>query len=509
MSLGHQLVRNVLSSWLGYALRLAIGFSFVPYITTVLGCEKYGIWVIAFQAIGYFTLLDLGLERAVIKFTAHHAAREDWQAVRKVFSTAVTTYLVLGLSALISCFLFGWLAFEVFKGPLEIIQEGRNAFYILGIFLSIRLAFTPWTGTIVGLQRSDIVTVLDIVEEATRIGLMVLVLYFGGGLTLLAVSVLIAGILRTLGAVLWVKLNRGEIRTSRTDIETDTRKELFRYAGVSLAINFAWLIIFGSDMALLGMLASSAAAGLFAPSANIMLYLRNLINAVGTPLAPAVTSLDARKLGSAVQDGYLRGIKYVSFAATVLAVGVILFSNSFVHLWLAPEYAETATVMAILAFGTAIFLPQIIGNAVLFGLEKHKYLLLALIIEATLKLILSLTLIGRYGAVGMAVATASAQVLTCLTVYPAIMSRALEIPFARLLLTQVRFSALAVVVTVPVSLGVIFLVSPDNWQTFFFDTLSVALFGALAGYRLVLEKADRVRIFDVIFRRKSQGTSLK
>lgn len=509
MSLGRQLIQNILTSWLGYALRIVIGFIFVPYITATLGSERYGIWVIAFQIIGYFTLFDLGLERAVVKFVAHLAVRKDFGAVTRVFSTAASLYFALGACALITSWLFGFLAFDIFKAPLAVIQEGRGAFYLLGTLLSVRLCLSPWTSTVVGLQRSDIINALDIGEEVLRVTLLVIVLSLGGSLTWLAAAVLGAGLLRHIGTVLWLRFRHREIEFTRSEVDPAARRDLFRYAGISFAINIAWLIVFGTDMALLGLLSSSAAAGLYAPAANIMLYLRNAVNAAGIPLAPAVASLESRKLGNSVQDAYLRGIKYVSFGAVFLATGVVSYAAPFVRLWLPPEFGDTARVMTILAIGSAAFLPQIIGNAVLFGLEKHKFLLAALACEAVLKLTLSLALIGPYGAAGMAAATAAAQIVACLSVYPYVMSRVLNVSLRRLLLTQIKSGLLAAVVTIPVAAALSHLLPPSGWPLLFANVFIVTIVSAVVGFGVVLESSDRKHIQEVIIRRNWSGESPK
>lgn len=479
-------------------MRIIIGFAFVPFITASLGSERYGIWVIAFQVIGYFTLFDLGLERAVVKFVAHFSARRDSAGVSRVFSTATSIYLLLGLAALVASWLFGAFIFDLFKGPFAVIQEGRGAFYLLGILLSLRICFAPWVNTVVGLQRSDIINALDIGEELLRVALLVLALLLNASLTWLAAAVLGAGLIRLIGASLWLRKTHPEIELRRTAVDMSARHDLFRYAGISFAITLAWLIVFGTDMVLLGWMASSAAAGLYAPAANLMLYLRNAVNAAGTPLAPAVANLESRDLSGAVHDTYLKGIRYASFVSVFLSAGVILFAEPFVRLWLRPEFSETADIMAVLAVGSAAFLPQIIGNAVLFGLERHRYLLAALACEATIKLALSLVLIGPYGAIGMAAATSVAQVVAALTVYPFVMSRVLGISVSRLLATQVKSGVPAALVAVPVAIIMMRLLLPDNWSLLLIDIGVVSMVTAVVGLIFVLDSTDRKRILDVL-----------
>ena len=45
MTIARLFFKNILSSWVAYAIRLALGFLFVPYITSVFGSEEYGVWV--------------------------------------------------------------------------------------------------------------------------------------------------------------------------------------------------------------------------------------------------------------------------------------------------------------------------------------------------------------------------------------------------------------------------------------------------------------------------------
>jgi len=71
-----------------------------------------------------------------------------------------------------------------------------------------------------------------------------------------------------------------------------------------------------------------------------------------------------------------------------------------VALWLEPEFAESAEVMRILAVGSAFLVPQIVGEALLFGLDRHRLLLRALLIECLAKIAFSFWFIPRYGLIG-------------------------------------------------------------------------------------------------------------
>ena len=259
------------------------------------------------------------------------------------------------------------------------------------------------------------------------------------------------------------------------------------------------MIIFSTDSLLLGLLASSAAAGIYAPGAQLMLYLRHIVNAIGIPLIPAVSQLESTGNFDRIRDIYFRGLKYISYFSFFLTVGVILYARSFVGLWLKPEFADSAQVMIILAVSSAFFLPQIIGNSILFGIEKHKYLLYVLVCEASIKIVLSFLLIGKYGLTGMALAATIPQLLLYVTIYPYFMARVLNLPLHRIVLYSLGPGLAALVVTLPSALYIKYILPPLSWPTFLANIALVTAVAALPAWFL-LEAEDRRMLFKLIKR---------
>ncbi|MFZ1684853.1 MAG: oligosaccharide flippase family protein [Candidatus Zixiibacteriota bacterium] len=495
MSLGRQLLRNIVSSWISYGIRLSCGFFFVPYIAATLGGERYGLWTIIFQAINYFTLLDLGLERAVVKYVSKYVGQKDQRNISKTLSTATALYTGLGLLIGISAFAISQFFFGLFHiNDPALLTDSRTAFLILGLFLMSRFLTNGYTQTIVGMQRTDVFNVLDVFEEVFRIGTLVYLLSQGYGLTALATGIFGVSLIRQLGVVIWMTWRHPEIRFRPGDIDKGRAKELFGFSTVSFGITLAWLVIFGSDAIILGLLATPTAAALFAPASQLMLYLRHIINAIGTPLAPAVSQLDSRAASDQVALTYRKGVKYVTYLSFFVSAGVVIFAHPFIQLWLPIQFEPTASVMAILAVGAAFFLPQILANAILFGLEQHRYLLIVLIFEAAIKLTLSLILVGQYGAVGLAIGTASAQVAMYSFVYPMLICRRLKIPAGPILVTSLRSALLALVVTVPLSLFIRMSSQPTNWLTIGMEIALVSAVVMLVGLVTLAEADDRARI---------------
>jgi O-antigen/teichoic acid export membrane protein len=446
--LKQQLHKNIGVSWAGHLVQMAISFFFVPFITSVLGDARYGVWVIVFQTISYFVLFDFGLEQALVRFLSKHLSTRDFIRINQTLSTTLGLYLVLGSAIIVGVWLTATFLFDYVRiGDPLMLQEGKTALKIIGLYMGLRFFLTPYGGVLGGFQRFDIARGLGIVEELVKAALMVWLLASGYGLVALAWTVVGLSVLKQGAAYVILKRIHPEVVVSPSGFHRATAKELLGYSKITFGIIIGWLIIFNTDSVLLGLLASSAAAGVYAPGAALMLQIRLIVNAVGGPLTAAVSHLEARNDLETIRRFYARGIKYCSYLSFFASVGVILYARPFVALWLEPEFAGAAEVMRVLAVSSAFFAPQILGNAVLFGTGNHSHLLRVLVLEAAAKIALSLVLIGPYGMLGMAYAAAIPQFLLYVTLYPVLLARVLKVTPAWIVLSSLRSGLTAMVVS--------------------------------------------------------------
>lgn len=498
MVLRVQLIKNVFSSWFAYGVRLVISFFFIPFITGVLGDTRYGIWVIIFQTINYLSLLDIGFEKALVRYLSKFLGHKNYQDINRVISTAAVIYLIIGTLAIITVWLVANYFFGYFKiNDPELLAEGRAALIIIGFYLGFRFYLFPMGGTLGAFQRYDLANFLNIIEELLKTLVMVWLLYNGYGLIALALVIFISTVLKLSAGAIWLKRLHPAVTFKPGLADRATAHTLFTYSKISFGITIAWIIIFNTDVVLLGLLSSSAAAGIYAPGAQLMLYLRHIINAIGIPLTPAVSQLESTTPLAKIGDIYLKSVKYISYLSFFIAVGTIIYARSFVGLWLEPEFAQAARVMIILAAGSAFFLPQIIGNYILFGIEKHKYLLYVLICEAVIKIVLSFILIQRYGLVGMALAAVIPQILLYITIYPYFMARVLKLPLARIMINSLSPGILALVISIPAGLLTKYLIPVSGWGTFFINISVVTAIVALPGW-FVIDAEDRRMLVNFI-----------
>src|ERR1700726_4993279 len=94
-----RLARNIVWNAAGIGLPLLIGIAVVPTIVKGLGTERFGFLSIVWMLIGYFSIFDLGLGRALTKLAADKLARDEEDEIAPLASTALI--LVFASSALV------------------------------------------------------------------------------------------------------------------------------------------------------------------------------------------------------------------------------------------------------------------------------------------------------------------------------------------------------------------------------------------------------------------------
>ncbi len=487
-------VKNITATSTAYVIRIIISFFFVPFITSVLGDARYGVWVILFQTINYFTLLDLGLTSAITRYVSKYLAERNYPAINRVLNSSSLLYFVIGTVVALGIYIFATLFFGYFKvGDPEILEEGRRALIILGFFMAFNFYFLPFGNSLGAFQRFDLARSLAIGEEILRTILMVILLRKGYGLESLALTLLLFTVKRHVLTVIVLRRLHPEVRPGREFIDRETTGMLLRYSRTSFAIVAGWLVIFNTDAFLLGLIGSSAAAGVYYPGAQLLLYARNAINAIAQPLTPMVSHLETSSGLDGVRKLYLKSLRYSSYLSFMLSVGVIIYARNFVGLWLAPEFLGSAEVMQVLAVGSAFFLPQILGNSVLFGIGKHRYILMVVACEAVSKIVLAVILIKPYGLLGMAVASAVPQAILYLTLYPYFMARALNLGYLKQIGHSLRTGVPGGVICLIVGLGIRQLLPPDTWMTFAINLMILFVAAAVPAW-LLLESDDRGRV---------------
>ena len=92
-----QLKKGALLSYLTLMLTNIIGLILTPYIIKNLGDSEYGLYILIGGIIGYLTILDLGLNNAIVRYVSIYRAKNDKQGEEVFLGITMFIYFVISL----------------------------------------------------------------------------------------------------------------------------------------------------------------------------------------------------------------------------------------------------------------------------------------------------------------------------------------------------------------------------------------------------------------------------
>ena len=116
---GKLLARNTVWNLVGQGVPLIAAVFAIPLLIKGLGIERFGVLTLAWMVIGYFSLFDFGIGRALTKVVAEKLGSGHTEDIPAIAWTALFLMLVLGVVGAIvvaGCFLPQQRGYEMVAG---------------------------------------------------------------------------------------------------------------------------------------------------------------------------------------------------------------------------------------------------------------------------------------------------------------------------------------------------------------------------------------------------------
>ena len=171
---------------------MLVGLVSIPILIRAMGADRFGILTLAWALIGYTSLFDLGLGRALTKVVAEKVGTSDRGQIPELFWGSM--FLLAGLALLAARLIVGLtpLLVRILQMPSSLRAEARSCFYLLGSCTPFVIAAPGLRGMPEALQRFDLVNAVRLPSGAFMYARPLLVLPFSHGLPAV-VMVLVLG----------------------------------------------------------------------------------------------------------------------------------------------------------------------------------------------------------------------------------------------------------------------------------------------------------------------------
>jgi O-antigen/teichoic acid export membrane protein len=401
-----KIVENIFSSWANLVVTVILAFLVSPIVVTSLGKELYGIWILVTSVTGYFTVLDFGVNTAIVRYISSSAAQKDDKKSRQVYSTSMFIFGTTSLAVLLFSAVFGYFFQDIFR----LYHIPRYYLYVVFMISALDLAgglvCSVFLGTLAGLQEFKFLNGSTVLVNLVKSAVIVIMLKNGYALLTIALLQLAASAVRALSQHYYLKKKYVNIHFSKDEVNRDTVKLIYNYSIYSFIIAVALKLLFYTDSIVIGALVNVSEVVFYAIPSTLLDYLEKFVWSMVAVLVPVISANEAAGANLSNVRLYITGTRYTLLVSLPIMISLYLYGSDFIRLWMGPEFgARSLWVLRLLLLGFGFSFSQLIAHGILKGISRHKVLAYILALEALGNLIISVALARPYGIEGIAFGT--------------------------------------------------------------------------------------------------------
>ena len=367
---GDRLARNVVLNLTGYCAPMVVAVFAIPVLVRGLGTDRFGILTLAWVLIGYLSLFDLGLGRALTKLVAEALGEGDEDRVARLVWPALIFMALLGAAvAAGAMLLLPWGIREVLNIPEALQGETLGAFTLLGVF------FTPGHPEHRDARRAGrLPAVRPDQYGPDRLGGLffcrpLAVLPFSRSLVPVVAVLMVgrvAACLAHFALGFWVV----PALRSRRPIEREHLLPLLRFGGWMTVTNLLHPVMINLDRFWIGAWLSVTAVAYYATPNEVVTKLWFYPWALIGVLFPAFSTSVAADPAQ-TRRIYGSGLKFVFVVMFPVTLIIATFAHEALGLWLDKTFAEASgPVLELFCFGVLLYSLAQIPFALIQGVGR-------------------------------------------------------------------------------------------------------------------------------------------
>ena len=417
-ALGRRIFLSTASNYVGQIVVIGVWFLLTPFILDRLGATQYGLWVLVASFLAYGTLLDLGVNEAVVKYVAEHRAKGDSDAASSLIATTLWIYMALGLAVFVLGFALAGPLISLFNLPPGEHDTGVWLVRLTALGLAAELPAGTAFAVLRGLHRFDLMNLIGSAAILTLAAGTAIVLLLGGGVLAMAAITVPLTLLWQIPAIYAIRRTAPDLRFGLRGGRRENLRTVASFSSALFGLNVADVIKRKTDEIVIAASLPVAAVAPYSVARRVSELPEMLTYQFAKVLMPLASQLDAEGDRGMLRAIYVNSTRLALGIFVAVGASMIVFAEPLLVAWVGRAYAKDADVVVILtcaaltevAMWPAIFLLQ--------GMDRHRPLVVFAVGSAALNLGLSIWLVGPLGVKGVALATLIASGLQMVLVLP-------------------------------------------------------------------------------------------
>lgn len=401
------IVRNVLYNLVGLAAPILLALLCIPPLIAAMGTARFGMLTLVWVVLGYFSVFDLGIGRALTLAVAERKARGDVLSINSMVTTGLRVTAVLGASAaLLLAALAGPIARLIAGDDGALTAETQRSLYWVAIALPFVTVTAGLRGVLEACGRFDVTSAIRLGMGFITYGGPLVVLQFWPGLVPVVVFLVVARIFTWL--VHWVSARHAmpSHAVSPRAFSSLELRPLLVSGGWMTVSNIISPMLSYLDRFIVASVAGAATVAYYTTPYEAISRLTMVPEAVLGVLFPAMGAAMATDPGRA-RNLYLQSFRVLSAVMVPIIIAVVALAHPLLALWITPAFADQSfVVLQLLAVGVGVNCVARVVFTVIQSLGRADATARLHFVELPLFILLLLYLTSHYGIVGAALAWA-------------------------------------------------------------------------------------------------------
>lgn len=401
---GRLLAKNGAYNFLGQAFSMVLAFIVIPILIRRLGINRFGILTLVWMVMGYFSIFDFGLGRAVTQLLSKKLATGKDDEIPEILHMSLLLMLLTGLTGtVVGLGISRWLIMSVLKIPPENKHEALIVLRLMMFSLPFDITTSGFRGILSSYQRFDIINILRIPMGIISYLGPLSVLLFSNSLVVICLVIFAGRILSWLANLL-ACIKIVPTMRQRVRFRKSTIIPLVSFGGWMTVSNLTAPVMVYMDRFLIGAAISIAAMAYYTTPYDTITKLWIVPTAVLGTLFPAFANsfFSSKAHAARLFDCGMRYVILILFPAVLL---VVTFAHEGLSLWLGEEFSrKSALVLQLLAAGVFINSMAYLPSAMLQGAGRADITAKLQMAELPVYIIILFWLVNNFGIKGAAVA---------------------------------------------------------------------------------------------------------
>lgn len=344
-----QLIVNIASAVMAFAVNMGISFFLTPYIVAHLGIEANGFLGLANNFVSYASLLTIALNSMAGRFITLKICDNDMEEANKYFNSVLLANIVLSIIVFFVSAICIFRIEYMISIPQNLLLDVKLTLIISFSNFIISIMTSVFSISFFATNKLYISSMRGIQSNILRAVIIIIgFLFFKPMIVYVTLGAMASSIFVLIFDVYYSKKLLPEIKINRKMFDFEKVKELFASGIWNTITKLSQIFTSGLDLLVSNIFINATAMGVLTVAKTVPTVIINLFCSVSSVFSPEMTILYGQNKNDELKRSIKQAIRLLCVFVSIPIAILIAYGSEFYSLWQPTQNAELLQKLSIL-----------------------------------------------------------------------------------------------------------------------------------------------------------------